>query len=79
MILELLLAEKLLACRLLPDISFGDNGKLSWLEKVKVGFFKQKRISALSAQLQNWKITIDQVFNYGYPVSVLIVNMILSV
>jgi hypothetical protein len=38
-----------------------DDGKLSWLEKVKVGFFKQKRINALSAQLQNWKITIDQV------------------
>jgi len=27
MILELLLAEMRLACRLLPDISFGDNGK----------------------------------------------------
>jgi hypothetical protein len=38
-----------------------DDGKLSWLEKVKVGFFKQKRINALSAQLQNWKLTIDQV------------------
>ncbi|KIM96939.1 hypothetical protein OIDMADRAFT_58488 [Oidiodendron maius Zn] len=40
-----------------------DDGKLLWLEKVKVGFFKQKRIDALSAQLQNWKLTIDQVVN----------------
>jgi hypothetical protein len=40
-----------------------DDSKLSWLEKVKIGFFKQKRINALSAQLQNWKITIDQVVN----------------
>jgi len=40
-----------------------DDGKLLWLEKVKIGFFKQKRINALSAQLQNWKLTIDQVVN----------------
>ena len=40
-----------------------DDGKLSWLEKVKVGFFKQKRIGALSSQLQNWKTTIGQVAN----------------
>jgi hypothetical protein len=40
-----------------------DDGKLSWLEKVKVGFFKQKRINALSAQLQNWKLIIGQVVN----------------
>jgi hypothetical protein len=38
-----------------------DDGKLSWVEKVKIGFFKQKRLDAMSSQLQSWRIMINQL------------------
>ena len=38
-----------------------EDGKLSWLDRVNVGFFKQKRIKSLIGQLQNCKLTVNMV------------------
>ena len=38
-----------------------EDGKLSWQDRANVGFFKQKRIIAMSEQLQTCKTTINSV------------------
>lgn len=37
------------------------DGKLSWREKVNIGFFKERRIKAMSEQLQSCKMTLSSV------------------
>lgn len=41
--------------------SHSQDGKLSWQDRAKVGFFKQGRIRSMSEQLQSCKITINSV------------------
>jgi len=36
-----------------------DEGRLSWQDKVNVGFFKERQIKAMSEQLQSCKITLN--------------------
>lgn len=38
-----------------------EDGKLAWQDRANVGFFKQGQIKAMSAQLQNCKLTINSV------------------
>jgi hypothetical protein len=38
-----------------------DEGKLSWQDRANVGFFKQRRIKAISNQLQTCQISINSV------------------
>jgi len=38
-----------------------DEGKLSWQDRANVGFFKQRRIKAISDQLQTCQISINSV------------------
>ena len=38
-----------------------DEGKLSWQDRANVGFFKQRRIKAISDQLQTCHISINSV------------------
>lgn len=38
-----------------------DKGRLSWLDKANVGFFKQRRIKAASIQLQTYQTSINLV------------------
>ena len=40
-----------------------DDSKLAWQDRVKVGFFKQGQIKAISEQLSNCKLTINSVVN----------------
>ena len=37
------------------------DGKLSWRDRANIGFFKERRIKAMSAQLQNCKLTLTFV------------------
>jgi hypothetical protein len=38
-----------------------EDGKLAWLDRTNVGFFKKDQIKAMSEQLQNCKLTITSV------------------
>lgn len=38
-----------------------EDGRLAWLDRANVGFFKQGQIKAISEQLQNCKLTINSV------------------
>jgi hypothetical protein len=49
-----------------------DEGRLSWQDRANVGFFKQRRIKAISDQLQTCKISINSV------VSIAILCVVLS-
>ena len=40
-----------------------DDSKLAWQDRVKVGFFKQGQMKAISEQLSNCKLTINSVVN----------------
>jgi hypothetical protein len=37
------------------------DGKLSWRDKMNVGFFKEQRIAAMAKQLQSCKLTLNLV------------------
>jgi hypothetical protein len=37
------------------------DGKLSWRDKTNIGIFKERRIEAMSRQLQNYKLTLNSV------------------
>jgi hypothetical protein len=37
------------------------DGKLSWRDKTNIGVFKERRIEAMSRQLQNCKLTLNSV------------------
>jgi hypothetical protein len=37
------------------------NGKLSWRDKINIGFFKEQRIAAMAKQLQSCKLTLNSV------------------
>lgn len=37
------------------------DGKVTWQDRANVGFFKQGQMKAMSAQLQNCKVTINSV------------------
>jgi hypothetical protein len=37
------------------------DGKLSWRDKMNIGIVKERRIEAMSRQLQNCKLTLNQV------------------
>lgn len=39
------------------------DGKLSWRDKVNVGFFNKKRIEGMSRQLQSCKLTLNSVLS----------------
>jgi hypothetical protein len=41
--------------------SHSEDGRLSWQDRAKVGFFKQSQIRSMSQQLQSCKITINSV------------------
>ncbi|MCJ1360714.1 MAG: hypothetical protein MMC33_010723, partial [Icmadophila ericetorum] len=38
-----------------------EDGKLAWLDRTSVGFFKQRQIKAMSEQLSNCKLAINSV------------------
>jgi Fungal N-terminal domain of STAND proteins len=38
-----------------------EDGKLAWMDRANVGFFKQGQVKAMSEQLQNCKLTINSV------------------
>jgi hypothetical protein len=38
-----------------------EDGKLAWLDRAKVGFFRQGQMKAMSDQLQNCKLSISNI------------------